>query len=173
MGGVWDTTFYQQTNHPTDLYFSQVNETLTLKWKLFKPKCIVYRMRTCHNWFSMSCFTFELENTCKMHSFECDRYNSTYQISWRQPVLQSSYKQPTRWQLGFKLKPDGQSIDNEGRRDALGSTHVSKEFEPHQRPPLFPWARNLILPSLISTGWFKERIRGWWHKQTLLVSQSN
>ena len=40
----------------------------------------------------------------------------------------------------------------------------SQGFEPHQR--LTRCFLDQILPSLLSTGWFKEQIQGWLHNQT-------
>ena len=39
----------------------------------------------------------------------------------------------------------------------------NRSVEPHQRLPMFPWARHLT--SLLSTGWFKERIWAWFHNR--------
>jgi len=46
---------------------------------------------------------------------------------------------------------------------------VSHELEPNQRLPLFPWAN--FFRSLLSTGWFQERIRVWfiWRKIACLT----
>ena len=46
---------------------------------------------------------------------------------------------------------------------------VSREFEPHQRPPLFPWARNF---TLLSTGCYQEPIRAWFTeaKITMMIN---
>jgi len=44
--------------------------------------------------------------------------------------------------------------------------HSGRGFETHQTPPLFPWARNVLPLLLISTGWFQERIRAWFHNRT-------
>jgi len=51
-------------------------------------------------------------------------------------------------------------------RGAVGCTYDSKcggrGFKLHQRPPLFPWARNVTLIAY----WFQERIRAWYHNRT-------
>ena len=39
----------------------------------------------------------------------------------------------------------------------------NRSVELHQRLPMFPWARHLT--SLLSTGWFKERIWAWFHNR--------
>jgi len=40
------------------------------------------------------------------------------------------------------------------------------EFEPHTRLRLFPWANKPPFSSLLSTGWFQERIQAWFRNRT-------
>ena len=77
------------------------------------------------------------------------------------------------WQFVFVLKFRCLRLFNitfkfKGRCDSGGCTSDSqcggRGFEPHQRPRCF--LEQETLPLLLSTGWFQERSRSWFHNRT-------
>ena len=64
------------------------------------------------------------------------RYFFFLNISWRWPCNWNPWQ---RWQSGDGV---AQWVARQTRDRWMP---VSREFEPHQRPPLFPWAKNFTL----------------------------